>query len=320
MSVGFARAVADGLRHNGVPVIFEPGWETRGNGLVFPNGRAIGLIEHHTGSAYDTGLSVLIRGRSDLSPPLCNSCGHANGAVRIIAAHPANHAGAGGGRSMGPLPVTRSFNKLVWGHEIMYPGNSPMNPAQYRSAQVLSAVINGILGYRDNEHTRGHAETSPPGVGKWDPGYAPGRTIDMNAFRAGVPRALYTPAAPSRVLAEEDDELQNFIIGPGGLPLKGRITIGCPTGDLSITKRRAWLSATAVELRGKGWIRVFAQGSSAGVGDWGWTERELMSRPDHYIPRAWREVPKNTSHLVVSWDLSTCPEGGTVILETQPTV
>lgn len=190
MSVGFALAVVEGLRYNGVPVSFEPGWQTRGNGYVFPGGKPEGLIIHHTGAPYDGGLSILVGGRRDLPPPLCNSGGYADGRVHIIAAHVANHAGASGGRSMGPLPVTRLFNPRVWGHEVMYPGSAPMTVAQYRSARVLGGVISGTLGRPTPEWVRSHFETSR--TGKWDigAGEGPGVPFDMNRFRAEIWSAL----------------------------------------------------------------------------------------------------------------------------------
>jgi N-acetylmuramoyl-L-alanine amidase-like protein len=193
VSVGFARAVEQGLRRNSVPVSFEPGWETRGNGQSFPDGKPQGLITHHTGADYGSGLPILVKGRSDLPGPLCNACTYPDGRIHIIAAHPANHAGASGGRSMGPLPTTTLFNRLVWGNEVMFPGTKPWTPQQYRSARVLAGVICGILGYRDAEHCRGHAETSR--AGKWDPGAGRGAGVpfDMASFRRNVWAALHQP-------------------------------------------------------------------------------------------------------------------------------
>jgi hypothetical protein len=322
MSVGFFRAVADGCRAYGVSVTFEPGCEARGNGQVFSGGRPQGLLLHHTGSNYGTGLSVLLQGRSDLSPPLCNSSGYPDGRIHFIAAHPANHAGASGGKSMGPLPVSRTFNKVVWGHEIMYPGTKPMTPQQERSAIILGAVISKLLGRPTADWVRSHFETSI--TGKWDMGLGEGtRSVNMNAFRAKItavmqagPSVLGATAVPQ---AEEDDDLQQFIIKPeGGLPLAARIVVNCPTADLAASKRKAWLSVTALDLRGAAWVQVFAQGASAGTGQWRWTEKEMTVRQDNSLPRTNKEVPPNTSHLIISWDFTKCPEGATLTLETKP--
>ena len=189
VSVSFALAVVDGLRYNSVPVKFEPGWDRRGNGQSFPAAGPDGSLTHHTGANYDGGYSTLVRGRQDLSGPLCNSCGHGDGLVTIIAAFPANHAGAAGGSLARPYPDTRNFNRLVWGHEIMFPGLKPWTPAQYRSARVLAAVILGIR-RRGPEWAKAHYETSV--TGKWDPGVGNGRHefFPFNTFRAQLWEAL----------------------------------------------------------------------------------------------------------------------------------
>lgn len=192
MSVAFARAVVDGCRAHGIRVHEHPGCYARGNGQT--SAFEGGLI-HHAAVPFDGGLSLLVNGRSDLSGPLCNMAGYSNGDLLLVAAHPANHAGASGGRSMGPLPVTRSFNKIVWGLEIMYPGVVPMTAQQYRSAQIMGGVISGILRRPNPEWIRAHAECSI--TGKWDPGYAPNKTIDMRAFRAGIWGALHSGGSPT---------------------------------------------------------------------------------------------------------------------------
>ena len=194
----FARAVMDGLARHGVPVLTENGWETRGNGQTADYQ---GAIMHHTAARSsarnpEPSRRIVVDGRPDLRGPLCNSLGGFDGSIRIIAAHPANHAGASGGRSMGPLPVTRTFNRLVWGHEIDYAGTVPMSPEQYRSAVALGAVISDLLGRTDAEWIRGHGETSI--TGKWDPGFAPpSQMIDMNRFRADVKWVRGGPSLPT---------------------------------------------------------------------------------------------------------------------------
>ena len=88
--------------------------------------------------------------------------------MHIIAAFPANHAGAAAGDSLGPFTPGGLFNNRVWGNEIMFPGTEPMTAAQRRSALILGGVICQILGHPNYEWVRGHFETS--GDGKWDPG------------------------------------------------------------------------------------------------------------------------------------------------------
>jgi hypothetical protein len=312
MSVGFANAVADGLRHNGVVVSFEPGWETRGNGYTFPNGRPQGLITHHTGSDYGTGLSILVNGRSDLDPPLCNCCTYPDGRIHIIAAQPANHAGAAAGKSLGPFTPGGLFNPRVWGNEVMYPGTLPWTKQQYRSARVLGAVICGILGYKDAEHVRGHYETS--GEGKWDPGIGQGSGLSfpMAVFRSETWSAV---AHEISEVGYEEDEMIPFEISG-----KGRKVIICPTGSMAANNRRAWLSAACAAVNGPAWIQVYAQGATDGINPWRWTEKELTPSPQNLVKRVVEPLKDKTTHLVVSWDLTNCPEGGSLLLETLPGV
>jgi hypothetical protein len=181
MSVARCREINARLRAAGVTVHEWPGWESRGNGQ---SSAYEGGIVHHTATAFGSAPSILVNGRSDLPGPLANYAGNADGSLTVIAAHPANHAGASGGRSMGPLPVTSLFNKRVLGLEIVYPGTVPMRDAQYRAALIWTRVVADVVGWGDRERVRAHAETSI--TGKWDPGDQPGRTINMAAFRAAA--------------------------------------------------------------------------------------------------------------------------------------
>lgn len=204
MSVARAREINARLRAAGVTVHEWPGWESRGNGQ---SSAYEGCLVHHTATAYGNAPSVLVNGRSDLSGPLCNYAGNADGSVTVIAAHPANHAGASGGRSMGPLPVTSLFNKRVMGLEIVYPGTVPMRTAQYRTALLWSRIVTNVLGGGNIQRARAHAETSI--TGKWDPGDAPGRTINMAAFRSA---AAIVGANP----VEDDMQPTDPVKDPGG--------------------------------------------------------------------------------------------------------
>ncbi|WP_158892933.1 peptidoglycan recognition protein family protein [Amycolatopsis anabasis] len=179
MSVARAREVRDRLRALGFVVHEWPGWESRGNGQ---SSAYEGAIWHHTGSAYGSAYRGLVDGRPDLSGPLCNFAGNADGSFTLIAAHPANHAGASGGRNTAPLPRTRTFNRCVMGLEIVYPGDKPMTDAQYRAMLAWGKVTTDVFGFSDINRVKGHAETSI--TGKWDPGFAPGKTIDLNKARA----------------------------------------------------------------------------------------------------------------------------------------
>lgn len=195
-AVQFFLELAAEWRRLGAEVTFEPGWERRGNGQ---SARYEGGVVHHTAflSSFQKpfpALSTLLNGRTDLPGPIANVggpvCPEDRPRLHIIAAHPANHAGASGGRSMGPLPRTSLFNPTVVGLEIDYAGLTPMIGGQYRAALIFTRGLANVLG-RSVEWIRAHAETSV--TGKWDPGYANGRTIDMAVFRRDA--ANLTPAS-----------------------------------------------------------------------------------------------------------------------------
>lgn len=214
MSVARCREINARLRAAGVVVHEWAGWEYRGNGQ---SSAYEGALVHHTATPFGFAPRILVDGRSDLSGPLCNYAGNVDGSVTVIAAHPANHAGASGGRSMGPLPVTSLFNRRVLGLEIVYPGNVPMKDAQYRTALLWSRIATDVVGFGNIDRARAHAETSI--TGKWDPGFASGLTINMLAFR----RAAEIAGAPAPVPppSEEDDMTVAYVKGNSTIPIPG---------------------------------------------------------------------------------------------------
>lgn len=283
MSVGFALAVAEGLRFNSVLVSFQPGWETSGNGQSFPNGKPEGLLTHHTGGPYGGGLDVLIHGRPDLSPPLCNCCTFPDGRIHIIAAHPANHAGASGGPSMGPLPTTNVFNRITWGNEVMFPGTTPWTPQQYRSARVLAGVISGILRRPNPEWCRFHSETSRSG--KWDvgAGRGPGIPFDGNVFRAQIWDALTSPAPTSKRLGVLDMPV-------GVIPAGKQVTkLVMPIGSASGLVAKGWLSLASSDDAPNG--HLWIQGAKGGL-----AEHDVILKKDK---RWWVELPDGTDQMTV---------------------
>jgi hypothetical protein len=187
MSLSFANAVVTGLQAHGITVKYHAGWQNAGNGQV---SAYQGMSWHHTATAFGEAPAVLWEGRPDLDGPLCNSAGNSDGSVTIISANPANHAGASGGKKTAPLPITTLFNKMMWGHEIVYPGTVPMTAAQYRTALILGGVIMGILGHPTAEWCKGHSDTSI--TGKWDPGTTGSKAMDTDKMRADVWPALFT--------------------------------------------------------------------------------------------------------------------------------
>lgn len=88
--------IPNALRDVGLTVIEIPGWQTRGHGDMSTPKM---VICHHTGEPIDTNLtpalSVLIKGRPDLTGPLCNLGLGQDGKFYMIAAGKAYHAGKG---------------------------------------------------------------------------------------------------------------------------------------------------------------------------------------------------------------------------------
>lgn len=201
MSVTFAREYVRRMRAFGIRVDEHPGCYTRGNGQT---SRYRGPLTHHTGAPFDGGFDVLVNGRSDLRGPLCNVNTWADGHQTLIAAHPANHAGAAGGSWARPYPDTRLFNPMVWGNEIMYPGSRPMTAAQYLTALIGAGVAvmiaHGLRTLDELERylewARLHGETSV--TGKWDAGYASGRMIDRHQFRRDIVPAMRWAASSTQ--------------------------------------------------------------------------------------------------------------------------
>ena len=182
--MGAVRNLVDELRRRGVTVHEWPGWDGRGNegiGQIDP----VGAVLHHTASGYGSAFEALVTGRPDLRGTLCNFAGNSDGTLTVISSGLAWHAGAGAGPSLGPLAPYRGWmNRWTVGLEIVYPGDQPMTNGQRTAALVFARTVADMFCGGDVEYVRAHAETNGRGGdGKWDPGYAPGQTIDMAAFR-----------------------------------------------------------------------------------------------------------------------------------------
>lgn len=239
MSVARCLEINARLRAAGIIVHEYPGWQSRGNGQT---SAYEGCDNHHTATAYGKALpgtsigNLLVNGRSDLPGPLANYAGNDDGSLTVIAAHPANHAGASGGYNTAPLPVTLTFNKHVLGLEIVYPGTAPMTAAQYKTATTWAKIVTDVVGYGDINRAKAHAETSV--TGKWDPGYAASLTIDMNRFRADALAVLQQPAPPKEVDMSRHIELERGA-GPHF------VTYKLEAGDKSVVVKNAWVSLTS---------------------------------------------------------------------------
>lgn len=180
MSVKIIGDIAAEFNRLGGRSVFTRGWESRGNGQTSNYG---GLLLHHTAGSRNVNIDqILISGRWDLAGPLCNFCIMYDGDLGVIAAHPANHAGASGGWDTAPFPRTGLFNREIIGCEIQYPGVEPMAQVQYESAKRLATATLNVLGkVGQYQWVKFHQGTSVEG--KWDPGYAEGKTYNISSFR-----------------------------------------------------------------------------------------------------------------------------------------
>lgn len=158
-----------------------------------------GVLWHHTGSDSQS-TAVLYNGRADLPGPLCHGGIQANGVVVPIGWGRTNHAGLGDSAVMDKLTSEaysgilhpRKFpggsagnmdgNARLYGFEIMYAGTHGMTSSQYKTALRVSAAICEVHGW-GAKSIAGHGEWTSQ---KWDPGYSPGRMMDMSAVRADL--------------------------------------------------------------------------------------------------------------------------------------
>jgi hypothetical protein len=158
-----------------------------------------GFVWHHTGSDGSDQRELLYKGLSNLPGPLSHFGIAQDGTVWLIGWGRANHAGLGDpdvlnaviDENYGAHPPTDNQatvdgNSRFYGVEIWYSGSHGMTKAQYESALRLSAAILDFHGWTEKS-VIAHGEWQP---GKWDPGYAPGRMMDMAAVRSDVKMKL----------------------------------------------------------------------------------------------------------------------------------
>lgn len=158
-----------------------------------------GFLWHHTGSDSADQRELLYKGLSNLPGPLCQFGVKQDGTVVLIGWGRCNHAGLGDpdvfaairDESYGDYPptdneATKDGNAVFYGAEFWYSGSHGMTPAQYEAGLRLSAAICDFHGW-GAKSVAAHGEWQP---GKWDPGYAPGKMMDMRAVRADIARKL----------------------------------------------------------------------------------------------------------------------------------
>lgn len=175
---------------------YRTDWQThnRTNATGKTFGRVYGVMLHHTGSDSNS-PSVLWNGYQDLPGPLCHAGNDSKGLVWHIGWGYANHAGLGDedvlsavvAENYGERPPTDNEantdgNKHFYGMEVMYSGSHGMTKSQYSTMTKWAAALCDFHGWTAKS-VIAHGEWQP---GKWDPGYAPGRMMDMNAIRNDI--------------------------------------------------------------------------------------------------------------------------------------
>lgn len=194
--MGDVRRLVDALRAAGVTVHEWTGWDGRGNEGVAQI-QIEGAILHHTATPYGSAFPGLVSSTRPgmIGAMLCNFAGNSDGSLTVIGSGLAWHAGGGYGPNQGPLaPYANRRNYYTVGLEIVYPGTSPMTDAQYRTALIFSKVVADKFCGGDLEYVRAHYEVNGRGYeGKWDPGFASGKSYDMNQFRSQARSVISDP-------------------------------------------------------------------------------------------------------------------------------
>jgi peptidoglycan hydrolase-like protein with peptidoglycan-binding domain len=184
----------------GLKVSLVKGWEDR----TVPGkemGKVAGVICHHTGTVSSENmptLETLKRGRSDLSGPLAQLGLGRDGTFYVVAAGYCHHAGPGEWK--GITTGNRSFIGIEAENRGTH-GDFPWPKAQ------MDAYMRGVAAILEHigagpEFCAGHLEWALPAGRKTDP------IFDMNAFRAGVAKAMKGELTLPLIPAQEP--------GPGG--------------------------------------------------------------------------------------------------------
>jgi hypothetical protein len=179
------------VRYVGYKNWYEHNRGNRGTGW----GPVNGFMVHHTGSDGADQRELLRNGRSGLPGPLSQFGIAQDGTVWLIGWGRCNHAGSGDDdvlsdvidENYGNSPVTddetnTDGNSRFYGAEIWYSGNHGMTKSQYEALLRLGAAICDFHGWTEKS-VIAHGEWQP---GKWDPGYAPGKMMNMSAVRSDI--------------------------------------------------------------------------------------------------------------------------------------
>lgn len=200
------------LKKWGVNYKEYPNWETHNRNHKGLWGPVNGFMWHHTGSDSKDQRGLLYNGYKELPGPLCHFGIAQDGTVWLIGWGRANHAGLGDDDVLNAviserdLPVDNESNtdgnRHYYGAEFWYSGSHEMTDEQYYSGIKLSCAIIDFHNWR-GESILGHGEWQ---TGKWDPGYASGKMMNMDNVRTDInealkrgPKPVPTPPKPSPV-------------------------------------------------------------------------------------------------------------------------
>lgn len=181
------------LRAQGLTVVEQPGWKTRG--AVLP-AKPDTIIAHHTATPASANgdlptLRLLVNGRSDLPGPLCQIALSRSGVIHLVAAGKANHAGKGAWRG-------QTSSAATIGIEAEHPGGREhWSKLQYDAYVRLCAALCRYLEV-DPGRVCAHREWALPAGRKTDPNF------DMGDFRLAVRNALTAKPTPSAPTEGED--------------------------------------------------------------------------------------------------------------------
>ncbi|WP_342636789.1 MULTISPECIES: peptidoglycan-binding protein [unclassified Streptomyces] len=200
------------LKKFGIPFKEFKNWKTHNRNHKGPWGPVNGFMVHHTGSDSEDQRALLHDGFTALPGPLSHFGLAQDGTVHLIGWGRANHAGLGDDDVLQavinekPLPPDNESNtdgnRHFYGVEIWYSGSHRMSDAQYATLRRLAAAVCDFHGWTEKS-VIGHGEWGSPG--KWDPGMAPGKMMDMGKVRSDIKATLAEgkpspgkPTAPSK--------------------------------------------------------------------------------------------------------------------------
>lgn len=170
-----------------VPVVWYPGWASRGRPSYLGWSDIKGIIIHHTGSdsqarSYIDWLFTEGRASEGIPAPLAQVMTSMAGKVWVGALGRANHAGKGStstynkvvsenydgyDKEIAPGPDGMDGNARYYGNEVMFDGGQSMTDPQYRAVVLWCAAICDHYGWTALSII-GHREWS---ARKWDPGH-----------------------------------------------------------------------------------------------------------------------------------------------------